>query len=106
MARVPSSLTLRTGPWNEAASAAVVRARLDGAGGEIGLGRDPQDGAVGQEAALQIGHDSAIDAGDRFEDKVVEVGHVLVTDEVVKDFACRGAERDCRGRRGRPGWVR
>ena len=64
---MPSSLTLRTGPKWLAASAAVVRA--PSAVVEAGQRRGvvAQDRAEGQQAAVAVGGQGAVEAGQRLE---------------------------------------
>ena len=78
---------------------------LDGAGDLEGLGVDPEDGAEGEEAAVEVGHDGAVDAGDGLEDGGVEVEQALAADDVVErplGQAGREVVGVLRGRRRRP----
>ena len=69
---------IRGGQGGEGAGA------FDGAGDLEGLGGDPEDRAEGQQAAVEVGHHGAVDAGDGLEDGGVEVEQALAADDVVQ----------------------
>ena len=57
---------------------------LDGAAQLEGLRRDAEDRAEGEQAAVVVGHHGAVQAGDRLQDRGLEVGQVHAPDDVVE----------------------